>query len=170
MFYYFYVGMGFALLAGVSPGVGLYMAFFHSLVYFIFGTSRHISVGTSSVVSVMSLRFVQEYGSSYKTSSGESVEAVFTPIQVVTALSMACSLQLVYNVYKIPILHVHLFDSMVQLLMAVFQLGMVSSLLSESLISGFITGTAVHVLASQIKDLFWINIDRLSGVCKVGKV
>lgn len=87
--------MGFALLAGVSPSVGLYMAFFHSLVYFVFGTSRHISVGTSSIVSVMSLRFVAEYGSAHLSSSGEMIASLFTPNQVVTALSIACGFQLV---------------------------------------------------------------------------
>jgi solute carrier family 26, other len=38
-------GMAYALLANVEPIVGLYMAFFHTLVYFVFGTSKHLSVG-----------------------------------------------------------------------------------------------------------------------------
>lgn len=54
--------------------------------------------------------------------------------------------------------------------MAIFQLGIVATLLSESLISGFMTGAAIHVVASQFKDIFGIQIDRLTGVFKVGKV
>lgn len=54
--------------------------------------------------------------------------------------------------------------------MAVFQLGSVVSLLSECLISGFITGAAVHVLTNQIKDLLGIRIVSSTGVSKVGKV
>lgn len=54
--------------------------------------------------------------------------------------------------------------------MSVFQLGIVAALLSESLISGFMTGAAVHVLVSQLKDIVGIKIGRITGVLKIGKV
>lgn len=54
-------GMAYGLLAGVTPSSGLYMAFFPTLAYFVFGTSRHISVGTLSVISLMTLKIVQTY-------------------------------------------------------------------------------------------------------------
>ncbi|KAG2459957.1 S26A4 protein, partial [Polypterus senegalus] len=38
-------GLGFALLASVPAGYGLYAAFYPILIYFFFGTSKHISVG-----------------------------------------------------------------------------------------------------------------------------
>lgn len=53
--------MAYGLLAGVRPNSGLYMAFFPTLAYFVFGTSRHISVGTLSVISLMTLKVVQTY-------------------------------------------------------------------------------------------------------------
>ena len=37
--------MAYALLAELPPVVGLYMAFFPVLVYFILGSSKHISMG-----------------------------------------------------------------------------------------------------------------------------
>lgn len=54
-------GMAYGLLAGVTPSSGLYMAFFPTLTYFVFGTSRHISVGTLSVISLMTLKVVQSH-------------------------------------------------------------------------------------------------------------
>lgn len=54
-------GMAYGLLAGVTPSSGLYMAFFPTLTYFVFGTSRHISVGTLSVISLMTLKVVQTH-------------------------------------------------------------------------------------------------------------
>lgn len=37
-------------------------------------------------------------------------------------------------------------------------LGVVSSLLSETLVSGFTTGAAIHVLTSQVKELLGITL------------
>lgn len=46
-------GMAYGLLASVDAINGLYVSFFPVLVYFFMGTSRHISLGTFAVISLM---------------------------------------------------------------------------------------------------------------------
>jgi len=45
--------MGFALLAGVPAVYGLYASIFPGWVYYLFGTSRHLSVGTMALTALM---------------------------------------------------------------------------------------------------------------------
>uniref|UniRef100_A0AC34RR03 SLC26A/SulP transporter domain-containing protein n=1 Tax=Panagrolaimus sp. JU765 TaxID=591449 RepID=A0AC34RR03_9BILA len=45
--------MAYATLAGVEPIYGLYSSFFAATCYMFFGTSRHVSVGTFAVASMM---------------------------------------------------------------------------------------------------------------------
>lgn len=47
--------------------------------------------------------------------------------------------------------------------MYICRLGVISSLLSETLISGFTAGAAIHVFTSQIKDLFGFKIGSYAG-------
>lgn len=54
-------GMAYGLLAGLDPIVGLYMAFFPALIYFCFSTSRHVSMGTFAVISLMTAKVVSSY-------------------------------------------------------------------------------------------------------------
>lgn len=120
--------MAYALLAGVDSIGGLYMAFFPLLVYFLFGTSRHISMGTFAVVSIMTSKIVATYSdpnygnplalnSSIIETQGEIYP--YSPFQVATAVSMVCG---IYH-----------------LIMCVMRLGILSSLLSEALVNGFTT-------------------------------
>lgn len=47
--------------------------------------------------------------------------------------------------------------------MYIFRMGIISSLLSETLVSGFTTGAAIHVLTSQVKDMLGISLKGSRG-------
>ena len=57
--------------------------------------------------------------------------------------------------------------------MGVLQLGFITIFLSESLISGYTTGAAVHVFTSQLKHIFGMTLDSTQSgffyIVKVGQ-
>uniref|UniRef100_A0A336MP87 CSON003030 protein n=1 Tax=Culicoides sonorensis TaxID=179676 RepID=A0A336MP87_CULSO len=139
-------GIGYALLGQVPPIVGIYMAFFPVLAYFIFGTSRHNSMGTFAVISLMVGKSVLRLSTPVDHHTSNSTDLfvpngdieTYDPVQVATALCFVVG--------------------MIQFVMYLLQLGVASALLSETLVSGFTTGAAIQVLTSQIKDLLGIKI------------
>lgn len=71
----------------------------------------------------------------------------YTPFQVATAVTM------VAGIY--------------QLVMSFFRLGTLASLLSKPLVNAFTTAAAIHVLVSQMKDLFGVTVPRFNGAFKI---
>ncbi len=53
--------MAYSLSAGLSVYSGLYVTFFNCLLYFLFGTSRHISPDTDAILSVMIFSQTNKY-------------------------------------------------------------------------------------------------------------
>ncbi|TGZ46775.1 prestin isoform X2 [Temnothorax longispinosus] len=139
-------GMAYAILGNVPPIVGIYMAFFPVLVYFFLGTSRHNSMGTFALVCMMTGKVVTTYSSPAVSTNNTSAENgtlisdvnhQYSPVEVATVVTFTVAV--------------------IQLGMYVLRLGIISSLLADSLVSGFTTAAAIHVFTSQIKDLFGLN-------------
>lgn len=63
--------MGYALMAGVPPVTGLYVAFFTVLVYFFLGTCRNLSLGTYGIVSLMVASTVEKLEGKFYPSGNE---------------------------------------------------------------------------------------------------
>lgn len=140
-------GLAYALLGNVPPVVGLYMAFFPVLVYCLFGTSRHISMGTFAVICLMTGHVVTAHTAHHDlplpgndTAPTLPPEALPTPVEVASAVALMVGA--------------------VQMVMWALRLGVLSALLSEALVSGFTTAAAIHVLTSQIKDLLGLKLPK----------
>ncbi|XP_052796672.1 prestin-like [Mya arenaria] len=170
-------GMAYAMLAEMPPVVGLYMSFFPVLIYFFFGTSKHISMGTVAVVSLLTGSVVARFynATSGATANGmgnltiagnESLGLFESPsegigtgedggLPVETKLGIAMSLSLLVG--------------LTQIIMGVLRMGFVTTYMSDPLIAGFTTGTAIHVGTSQVKYIFGLKIPRTDGMFQVIK-
>ncbi|KAM4782561.1 chloride anion exchanger [Cyanocitta cristata] len=134
-------GLAFALLVNVPPSYGLYAAFFPVLVYFIFGTSRHISVGPFPVLSLMVGGVVTRLVPDDSIGNGNSTNiSAINDERVMVAASVT------------------FLSGIIQLLLGIFRFGFIVIYLSQSLISGFTTAAAVHVLVSQLKFMFQLSV------------
>ncbi|KAG8199514.1 hypothetical protein JTE90_009360 [Oedothorax gibbosus] len=153
-------GMAFGVLANVNPENGLYVSFFPVLIYFLLGTSKHISVGTFAVVSLLISSAVRSAGGVMSRDTNTTIHNFSntsitisateswppTNLEIVTTLAIASGFW--------------------QIFMGAFQLGSLMVVLSDQLISGFTTGAALQVAVSQMNNLFGMLIDVVENLSK----
>uniref|UniRef100_A0A7M4F968 Solute carrier family 26 member 3 n=1 Tax=Crocodylus porosus TaxID=8502 RepID=A0A7M4F968_CROPO len=137
-------GLAFALLANVPPSYGLYTAFFPVIIYFFFGTSRHISVGPFPVLSLMVGDLVtrlvpDDLGNSTLTNVSSIDEQ---------KVMVAASITVLAGIF--------------QLVLGILQVGFIVIYLSQSLISGFTTAAAIHIVVSQLKFMLQLKYISIS--------
>ncbi|TGZ66189.1 hypothetical protein CRM22_005456 [Opisthorchis felineus] len=159
-------GMAYALLATLPPVYGLYTSFFPPMVYFFFGTSRHISVGTIAVVSLLTGDFLEkkvrsEMQNFVKNASGNDTLAMSQQIvedsEWSTDIRVRCAPALALAV------------GLTQFFMGLLQLGSVTRYLSGPMVSGYTVGVACHVLTSQVATILGVQIHKPSGIFALPK-
>ncbi|XP_037628927.1 solute carrier family 26 member 6 isoform X2 [Sebastes umbrosus] len=145
-------GMAYALLASVPPVFGLFSSFYPVLVYFIFGTSKHISIGTYAVMSVMIGGVIERLA----PDSNFMIWDNATNSSIVDIISR--------DAERVRVAAAVTFMSgIIQILLGLVQFGFVVTYLSEPLVRGYTTGAAIHVIVSQLKYTFGISPVRYSG-------
>uniref|UniRef100_A0A3P8SDM2 Solute carrier family 26 member 6 n=1 Tax=Amphiprion percula TaxID=161767 RepID=A0A3P8SDM2_AMPPE len=144
-------GMAYALLASLRPVFGLYTSLYPVLVYFIFGTSRHISIGTFAVISIMIGSVTERLApdSNFIVNGTNGTEIVNLDERDAYRVQIACSLTVLAGIF--------------QILLGVVRFGFVVTYLSEPLVRGYTTGSACHVCVSQLKYLFGVAPSRFTG-------
>ncbi|KAM9327708.1 solute carrier family 26 member 3 [Pholidichthys leucotaenia] len=140
-------GLAFSLLAELPPSYGLYTAFFPMLTYFFLGTSRHISVGSFPVLSLMVgavvTRLVPDEGPAANITEFEGLSKDQQRVIVASSVTFLMGI--------------------FQLAMGVLQVGFIVVYLSDTLVSGFTTAAAVHILVSQLKFVLGLEVPGISG-------
>uniref|UniRef100_A0A3B3ZKM2 STAS domain-containing protein n=1 Tax=Periophthalmus magnuspinnatus TaxID=409849 RepID=A0A3B3ZKM2_9GOBI len=143
-------GMAYALLASVPAVYGLYSSFYPVLIYFFFGTSKHISVGTYAVMSVMIGGVTERLAPDSNFLENVTGEAIInTTLRDAERIKVAAAVTFMSGIF--------------QVLLGLVQFGFVVTYLSEPLVRGYTTGAAIHVIVSQLKYTFGINPTRFSG-------
>ncbi|XP_062283979.1 solute carrier family 26 member 6 [Scomber scombrus] len=144
-------GMAYALLASLRPVYGLYTSLYPVLVYFIFGTSKHISIGTFAVISIMIGSVTERLApdSNFMVNGTNGTTTVDIDERDAYRVQIACALTVLTGIF--------------QILLGVVRFGFVVTYLSEPLIRGYTTGSACHVCVSQLKYVFGVKPGRFSG-------
>ncbi|NXN32022.1 S26A6 protein, partial [Nycticryphes semicollaris] len=161
-------GLAYALLAGLPPVTGLYSSFYPVFLYFFFGTSRHNSVeilvltlgslltsplspGPFAVISVMigslteslmpSENFLESVNGTNMTVNEEKRDAA--------RVELVATITVLTGIFQVAL--------------GLLQFGFVVTYLSEPLVRGYTTAASVHVLVSQLKNVFGISVGEYSG-------
>ncbi|XP_054806305.1 probable sulfate transporter 3.5 [Prosopis cineraria] len=119
-------GISYAKLAGIPPIIGLYCSFVPPLVYAVFGSSRHMAVGTIAAASLL---------------INQSISSVVKPEDdPVLFLHLVFTTTFVTGVF--------------QAALGILRLGILVDFFSHSTIIGFMGGAAVMLCLQQLKGIF----------------
>lgn len=121
--------LAYALLAGLPAQVGLYASALPLVLYALFGSSTNLSVGPVAIVAMMTAGILSPL---FAVGSADYLAGAV----VLTALS-----------------------GLMLLAMGILRLGFLANFLSHPVISGFITASAVLIMASQLRHLLGISGD-----------
>ncbi|KAL4640738.1 prestin-like [Arapaima gigas] len=152
-------GLAYALLAAVPPVYGLYTSFYPVLLYTLFGTSRHTSIGTFAVISLMiggvAVREAPDSMFSGPAPNGTNGTDTVLDSKALEARRVKVAVALTCLV------------GLIQLALGVLRFGFVTIYLTEPLVRGFTTAASVHVFTSQLKYLLGVKTPRFRGPLSV---
>lgn len=120
------VAMAFVSLADLPPEIGLYSSMVSLLVYTIFGTSRHLSVGPTSTLSIL-------------------VGSTLGPLMIVNISQYFMMVSLVAVIVGI-----------LALISWALRLGFIIKFISRTVLTGFLAGIALFIASGQLPKLFGI--------------
>ncbi|KAJ2358289.1 hypothetical protein IWW50_003890 [Coemansia erecta] len=132
--------LSYSSLTRLPPAYGLYTALVPTLVYGLLGTSRHLSMGPEALISVLTGTLIKGqlkhlYGAySPDTPPDDTVEHFSTAVAGAVAL----------------------LSGLFTFALGMFRMGFLDSMISESSLRGFISGTAIVIIIGQSRLILGI--------------
>ena len=123
--------LAYATIAGLPVEVGLYTAFVPLIIYAIFGTSRPLSVSTTTTIAIL---------------TGAQLSALSLPGDPASLLRAAATLTLIVG--------------FVLVVAAVLRMGFLANFISEPVLVGFKAGIGVVIVFDQLPKLLGIHIQK----------
>ncbi|HWT79273.1 MAG TPA: SulP family inorganic anion transporter, partial [Candidatus Methylomirabilis sp.] len=123
--------MAYATVAGLPVQVGLYTAFLPMLIYALFGTSRPLSVSTSTTIAILTGGLLGQ------------IATAGDPASVLTALATLT-----------------LLVGSILVLASGLRLGFIANFISEPVLIGFKAGIGLVILVDQVPKLLGIHFQK----------
>ncbi|XP_076451075.1 prestin-like [Babylonia areolata] len=157
-------GLAFGALTSVKVENGLFTSVWPVLLYVIFGTSAHVSMGTSAVICILTAATVDRLGGEWAadrpwltngTDGTNGTTAILDEIPE-------------YLDYKEEIaMGVAFISGLMMIGLGLLKLGFITFYLSESFFTAFTSAAAVHIGTSQLPAMLGIKVPRFAGVFKI---
>ncbi|XP_042363748.1 solute carrier family 26 member 6, like [Plectropomus leopardus] len=145
-------GLAYALLASVPAVFGLYSSLYPALIYFFFGTSRHISIGTFTVLSIMVGSVTERLApdTDFLISNGTNITA---EVDITSR-----------DLYRVQVAAATtVLGGLIQVALGLVKFGFVGTYLSEPLVRAYTTAAAAHAVVAQLKYIFGVSPTRFNG-------
>jgi len=120
--------MGYAMLAGLPPVVGLYASTLPLVLYAVFGTARHLAVGPVAMISLLVF------------ASCSQLATPGTPEYIQLTIVMAG------------------LSGLILLILGVMRAGFLVNFISDSVIHGFTSAAAIIIATSQIPQILGFKV------------
>ncbi|KAG7278599.1 hypothetical protein CRUP_013341, partial [Coryphaenoides rupestris] len=156
-------GLAYAMLAAVPAVYGLYSSFYPVFLYTFFGTSRHISVGTFAVMSLMIGGVVVREAPDAMFPATNSSNSSTVDLEARDAHRVQVAVALTTLVGLIQVRTLALTPDPIQLLLGMLRLGVVSIYLTEPLVRGTNVATVTVGVACMV---FLYGVKQLNERCK----